>query len=1765
MPPPRVQVESPSPVLVSPASPAISQGSLGLAPEEVLPTVLPPVAVSLPSESLGVGLPQAEDSARSGLPLKPHPPRKSVPPPAARPSTPSTRPPAGGLASLGELTSQPYAGTTGLNSPAVELGDRTTIAKQLVAGLSKDLTETKDKTRRARLHYEIAHLSEISLGDLEEASTHYRKAHHLEPGYEPNVAGLIRVRSLLGQWEATLPLYDEQVALSATPDDKAGLLFCKAVVLETRLEKYAEARLAYTQALKFAPGEASLLRAVARAARRENDFKALDQILAIQAEPGERDAKFSAAHAAERARVLELHPSKTIDPVQIYQQSFDIDPLASAAVIALERLYSASNQAREHVGVLRRRSEIVQNPASRASALAAAGALLAESLGQAAEAAQYFEQASKAQPENLSLLRQLEELYRKSGQFEEAVGVLQRLEERTKNKGERAGLCVQIAELLHRRLSRREQAVVYWERARDLSPAMSGSVEPLIAFYEEAEAWPQLVQVLKQEEAASQDIERRAAIHLRLAHLAERLSTSDAAIEHYRSALGLHPGDETASRQLSRLLEEASRYEELVEILQRAADSARDPAVAFVHLFKIGQVLEDLVKQPVRALPVYRRILDASPGHLGALFSIQRAAERAGEYEVLVDALIEEAGVVKGPESRVPLLHRAGEVSEKLLHQDQRAVKLYTEALTLNKAHAPTLDSFAAIHDRAGRYPELLKVLTLKLASVADVGARGLLLYRMGRLCEEHLRQDDAALEHHQKALECAPGSSEIALAIERCLARLGRHEELAELLKARISRVVVGPDRAEAAVAWGRVLEMRLGRLDEALSAYEMALSDVPDHEQALDARIRVLERMGEPQKTAQAHGQRALASTDSAVRLWARLRQAEILDATSRTPDAAIGAYESLLGEYPLHPAALDALCRLYEVKGDRQDLTRIVRLQATSMQDRKNQASAYRDLLRLTELSLDATSQVSDVSQSNSLPEVSAALLERHPGDRPALRFAELLAIKGHDGALLAQVDARYAQITSQSQLASAHKSRLGEYLEAKDPALALAQHRPALALDQENIGAARGMGRLAVQSQDPALLAEAAEFEARVALDPARAAELLSQSAQRLVAEGDTEAGLAQLHRALTLYPDSLVAAGTLHTLLTRAGRMDELLSALSTAAQGSRTVEAIVQHWIAVAKILADHKGDVPAAISALLRVEKSGAKSLDCHLELADLLLRDRQWKPAVDQLIKATNLGPDERMLVKLRLRLAEIYHEQLQKPVEATQQLSLVVETQTNNVEALRRLLAIQMKESAAGALKTAQTLAEAATGVERAEAFVAIGQLFVRANKPADAKKPFEAAISVLGLEPPDAADGLRSILVKEGGDSQSWVPYTRALTTFVGDSLPGEAQARAYLELGRTLADRQQAFDEAIFALTAGLTKNPKIDALKGELVQRLKSRGRYQEALPLVLSLTQSAPLEVARWSDLVDVYAAVGSNAEANLATGPLVYLGGGSELQRNAWASRVPQAAMLTEGAFDSEALAHTLDYRGAEEALSLFEQIAGPLSKVYVPELSQFGTSARSKVSARGNHPCRPALDRLCHSFGGLEVDLYPSDTAQSIQVVLTDPIGLVVPSSLMALTDVEQVFFMGRFVANIARRAAVVDALSVSDLRVTLAASMQLVDIPSQDAQVDSAELTLITRRLQKALPWLSKGRIEEAARRYGASPLGDVEIFARKLQLSAFHAALILCDDVGPLFKLSKGMAPLLGLQAGEADSLLPEILAYWATTESIALRRKIGLV
>lgn len=1652
------------------------------------------------------------------------------------------------------LASSPYADAKAdpaPSGPGTSPEEHQAQIQAFVTWCEQRLGKEKARAAQGRLCYEIARSHEGPLADASAALRYYQKAHAFDPQFEPTLAGLFRVHAALGQWKLAAEALLEQSQLAQTAAEQSALLHIRAIILEKRLGAQGQAAPELAQAATLVPGDLALQSAVERHARLRQDWEALAQSLVRQAELASADSKLVAALASERAACALLSEDDRAASAEFYARAVAADPLSSSAMLSLQALLAKNNDTDGLVALLQKRASLLSEPAARAASLLSAAAYASEVGGELQLGAQLMESAWKATPDDLSVLRSLADLYERAGDYPKMVGALMRLEARIEAAPERAAVCVLIAETMRRHLGRADEALEFYQKARQAGPGNPASVEPLCAAYEAAGQFDELLTVLAEEESQSDSTVRRAQVCSRMARIyQEQLGDSESAINYYKRALGHDKQDEASLRRLFQLLEAARRFDELIELHERSVASAAEKEEKFLHLFRIGLIYEEHLAAPQNAVSAYRRILADEPHHPGACLALQRAAEKAGDFAALVESLLAEAEAASDKQRKLHLMHRAGICLLREMNKAGEALEVFAKVLAVEKHFVPTLKTLSEHYEQRGQRRELCNVLLLQLATTEEGNEQAAHCLRIARLKEE-LGEDEQAVEFYRRAHDENPAAREPATGVRRCLLRLGQYDKLAVFLSQGLEAMAAGAERAYRYAELGQIYELRLGQLEKAVAAYKRSLADDRGQALAREGLLRVLEQLGDEQATAAAYLKESECGKDPFFAVLALARRAELL----RSEDAAqvAAAWQDVLAADPTHTQALRGAARALESAGDVPRLSENLRVQLQAMQLEESQLQITKELVRIHE--------GADV-EGQSAPGVSSdlkALLGLSPTDRFGLHFAERLALSQHYDEALAEIDQSYFEALGSSVLGASYRTRQGEYYEHKEPGRALGYYRDAYLADRANWSAVRGMSRIAERLGDGATLREAAQAEASVTGDQQRAARLFRKAADCFAEAGDVEAAIEDLKSALQVAPASTAAARKLSELLQEREDFTSLLHVLTDAAQRCEDPKVAAAHWAYVSNIHSEHLDDLPAAIATLERSLAATGPSLAPLLSLSDLLLRDRKWKAAVATMTRARQHTQDRATLLSLHERSAEVLHERQNELALAKKELQQLLALDGSHQAALRRLLTIEEKlGSAKDVLSTAERLVAASDGDERADALLTKGSVLREHGRSADAMSALCEAVALSGPRTAILAQ-LSQLLEAKAAKETGWDAYEQALRQYLKGAKPGEDQARALIELARVL--RRSDASQATTLLSTGLAQNPEHDELRLAYVKSAVQTGQGEGALAELPQLLVKRPLDAEVYETLAQAYPS--GTQDAVRAVGPLVVLGRASRQQQTSYASRSPQVLALGEGGLPLSLLTATYQatclQSGSDAAFSVLEALGSICSKVFPPALEQHGVTSKERVPVGGEHPLRPLLDVVCQALGGIEVDLYPAGGVHRLSVLLTEPVGLVVPASFSELPEAVQVFYLARCLAPVARRVAALEALNENELAVLLGSIMRLADAHAEVPGVDAAELAAATKRLSRALPWLSKGKIEEAARHYLAEPVADPKLLKRQAEAAAFRIALVFADDLVPVANMREGQGLLVGVEEERVEAIWADLLPFWARDEPQAMR------
>ncbi len=1660
-------------------------------------------------------------------------PEPPAPPPAhTQPTPPSTR------------------------KPAPSKTERARRAREWLQECERELEAQPDARRAARLCFEMGRICEQALEDDRRALQHYQATLERSPDYIPAIRAARRL--LLGRrmYQEALALFDAEARVTRQARDKATLFLLKGRLLEDVIGDREAAEEAYQTARALDRSHTAILRATEQRSFATRRWQDVDRNLAELANASASSNAHRAALIIRRAQLLESRQGRPEQATELYETALQLDPEATIAVQALKRLYYGQRRWRDLIRTLEVEAEQSSNPVRKASSLYRAARVHAEHLGNRDEAIRVLERARSLQPADGLILAELARHYEAGQQLAALVETLEALTEATDDETDKLTHTQRIARLYEEELGDVDQAIAWHERAIQLDPTSLSSLQALSLLYRLRGAWPKLVEMCLQEAQFTGEAQRRADSHARAAEIYEtKLNAVERAIDQYQRALTAMPDHPVAFKALGRLLADVDRPQELVQLYENALDRATGTR-AVSYLFKIAQIYEDVLGEHALAAQTYKRVLQHDAANLAAVHAWQRSAARAHRPRELLDALDYEIGLTVERERLVALLHRAGEVLDEQLEDRDQAIIRYRQALEKDPRHVPTLSSLGRLYYAAGRWNDLLEVYEQELRLIPSKARRVALLQKMAEISRDRLGSDEDALRYHREAIKVDPTHTLSLQELARQLRERGEWDELVNVLELQMRNASNARARARAAFLLGQVYEEHVQDRVKALASYEEAVSADAGYRPALDALSRVRAEEEDWTRLLADLDRELRLSDDPKHRIAALSQKAQVFERIDKHRQA-IQAWEDVLAIDGRHLGALLALEQLYRQVGAWEALCRVYSVQAEALEDPAGQVAALYELSRLLEHQ--------GLGKHEDVVAAYRRILAISPSDLGALLELERLASSSHDAELLHEVDALMARCSQDPTIAAAHRTRLAEAFEGERDGEAIEQFRAAATADPFHIGAARGLARVAQETDDPASLLEALRREADAERDPRAAADLFVQSAVvRLERIGDQAGARSDFARALELWPDSERAADGLVDMLAIDSGWATLADHLSRAAATARSVDRANELWLTVARIQSDELAAIPAAIRTLQRVLKAQPRHLDALERLAEHYEEMQSWHEASAMMEQLLAAAPDNGRMKRIVIRLSRIYRRHLGMPERSLHHVEAALVAHPADPDLLGELSLVHESLGQIGnALHVARHMLEASQGEMRGDVLVRLGLLEHAAGDREEAKK---ALCQAVALEGPggEAARSLEELCVT----NDDWRSYANALQSHRPKD---ETETVATtLEVARIFSDHCRDEQAAIETLLAALHEGSANADLRRELAVRLRARGEIEAAVDQLQLVLAQEPLREDIWRELALTYASSERPYEARIATLPLVSMGAADEEDHARIAALEPRPGHARPRSLRPQILDQLGTPRPQDAAAGTLLAALGPsLGKLYPPELETYGLSTRDRLPTEANHPLRELANRISAALDIRHFDLFLHRIrGRDIGIELGPHPALLVPASIMEKDPRTQAFLLARPLTQIARGYEAVEKLTPRELDVLLASAARLVK-PDFGAGLTSEEfLNEQTRRLQRAIPWRDRKLVRDAALAYSEAKRVKFDRWVHAAQRTATRIALLLCDDLSPLHDEVRSQIPP-ELQADphavERHPAYLEALAFWASPAAMHLREHMGML
>lgn len=849
-------------------------------------------------------------------------------------------------------------------------------------------------------------------------------------------------------------------------------------------------------------------------------------------------------------------------------------------------------------------------------------------------------------PAHEAALIALDELYRKTENFRELLGIVQRRAELEADATERKRLTYDIARLWEEKLKDADQAVeAYRSIIIEYGDGEREAQNALDALYERQERHEDLAHQLEHRiDLGPKSDEELAALRYRLARVLEtKLDEKSRALDLYREVLMLMPEHEGARSALEGLLQDDALGGEAARILEPIFETYGEPkklvnALEVLLNFsgdleqrldlitKIGEVYADQLADRKSAFNVYCRALREAPDNPGIFARIHGLAADEGCFSELVITIETLAAEAEDAILSRDLWIKAAQIHDLQLGNIDAAVGAYRKALARDPEDSETLGVLEVVFRRTERWRDLLDVLRRRVDLSSELEVKEELLAQMAFIQDEMLKAPGEAIRLFSEVLELDPTNSLALSSLDQLFERQAMWSELADNVRRQLSLIDDAQQQVALMIKLGELHEKRMEAVEAAIEIYRDVLDRDPSNETALAALERLVElpehrlvvaQILEPlyrdadniQKLVGVHEIQVSHSDSADQRIVLLHRMAELYAEALNDLNNSFRCYARALAEDPASSETQEQLERIAEAGGEWQELAEVYEEQFDRLEDPVVAGLLHLKVARIYEENLGNTGGAIEHYQK---------VLERDNSQieaADALERLYQLSERYEDLAGIYLVKAEILDIPDEQRNYFFRAASIYEEILEK-PLEAIEVYNRLLKIEPDDITAIDKLIELYLQLEKWENVLTAYTHKADIVDDVDEKKSLYLEVGAVYERElKEIEKAIDSYQRILEIDPDDLVAIGRLDALYQMTGNWEELLPVLEREADLAEDPTEVISYRYRIGELWERKLNDAERAVEVyrdILEITSDHAPTLAA---LEAMMAEDRESK----------------------------------------------------------------------------------------------------------------------------------------------------------------------------------------------------------------------------------------------------------------------------------------------------------------------------------------------------------------------------------------------------------------------------------------------------------------------------------------------------------------------------------------------------------------------
>lgn len=448
-----------------------------------------------------------------------------------------------------------------------------------------------------------------------------------------------------------------------------------------------------------------------------------------------------------------------------------------------------------------------------------------------------------------------------------------------------------------------DRGVAAWKEVIAKNPNSSAPRRELARVLRAGEAWQQLVDALKDEDAkAAPSPADKAVIYRELAETYQRLNNENQVISALQQSLAHDPSQIELYDQLANIFENKKRWPDLVKVLTEKAERAATASAKAAIFLQIANLYLERFSNQAEAIKAFERVIEIDPSDVVASTQLSALYEKRRDWEKLI-------GLKQAEIERLPVEERAEKVIEVAKMAASKVKKpdictfWWEMVVQYDATHEEALSELSKLYDRNKEWDKLADICSKQADIAPDDKTRIDALQRLGLLYTEKVENSPKAIEAWRRLLLIDENNRRAQDALKKLFVTEGRWDDLEEFYRSRgkldeyirvLEREVESGSeqhRLPLAIKIAVLYRDELGKPDRATRAFEKVLSLDENNLEAAEALIPLYEAGRDPRRLVTVLEIQLRATEDVHLRQERLKRLAEYNEEKLRDKGAAFG----------------------------------------------------------------------------------------------------------------------------------------------------------------------------------------------------------------------------------------------------------------------------------------------------------------------------------------------------------------------------------------------------------------------------------------------------------------------------------------------------------------------------------------------------------------------------------------------------------------------------------------------------------------------------------------------------------------------------------------------------------------------------------------------------------------------------------------------------------------------------------------------------------